>query len=70
MSKQCRFRELKFIDLEIEIRRTESITAFLEMLKFFDKMRDTDIEEISKKYQDDEGFVVSKYIHQINFLKI
>ena len=33
-------------------------------------MRDTDIEEISKKYQDDEGFVVSKYIPQINFLKI
>ena len=72
MSKQCRFRELKFLDLEIEIRRTESVTAFLDMLQFFDKMRDKDIVEVNKKYQDDEGFDVSKYIpkYYIHIMKL
>ena len=62
MKTRWKFRELKHLDLEIEIRRTESISAFLELLKYFDKMRDSDILELSKACEGDSCLDKSKYV--------
>ena len=70
----CKFRELKFLDLEIELRRGENITLFKNLLLFFKDIKDEDINKFNILCQENPHlekskvqYVAQNYIGTYNF---
>ena len=71
----CKFRELKFVDLEIELRRGKNIALFKNLLLFFKDIKDEDINRFNILCQENPNlekskihYVAQNYIGTYNFV--
>ena len=67
----CKFREIKFLDLEIEIRRGATMESFKRVLLFFKDLKDLDISNFNTLLLSNQNLEKSRlnYISQ-NYISI
>ena len=49
----CKVRELKFLNLDLELRRRDVVKSFVDLLQYFKELKDTDIEQFEQLCQQD-----------------
>eukprot|EP00345_Euplotes_harpa_P015363 CAMPEP_0168335716 /NCGR_PEP_ID=MMETSP0213-20121227/11085_1 /TAXON_ID=151035 /ORGANISM="Euplotes harpa, Strain FSP1.4" /LENGTH=147 /DNA_ID=CAMNT_0008340717 /DNA_START=257 /DNA_END=697 /DNA_ORIENTATION=+ len=71
METHCKCRELKFLNLEIVLRKAESIRALEKLLNYFKNIKDSDTETFNKLVEENPNAEKAKisYIPQ-NYVSI
>lgn len=66
-----KFRELKFIDLDVTLRRVTEIDKFIQLLTYFKELKESDIVNFNKLSQEDTGVEKNRIFYVAkNYLNI